>query len=158
MYLSDVSDEIAANCTAACSTSICADDVDDQFGTCIQNECDDKYMVLPASEYKSCPAGLEVPYDECLSAAQSYTQEWINQGRGDNSSDSLGGKGSWVRFISSLCCYLESDFELRTSCIRITSPAAAPFGGEDRHTTMTMIGTMSSIQNGTYPATQVLST
>ncbi|EJK46274.1 hypothetical protein THAOC_35064, partial [Thalassiosira oceanica] len=95
MYLSDVSDESAANCTAACSTLMCADTVDDQYGTCIENECKDKYMVLPASEYKSCPAGLEIPYDECLSAAQSYTQEWISQGRGDTSSNTLGKEGIW---------------------------------------------------------------
>ena len=101
-YQSDISDEIAANCTSACSESICEDTVD-KFRTCIEDECDDKYMLLPASEYKSCPAGLEVPYDECLSAAQSYTNEWISQGWGANSSDTLGGKGDWVRSITSLC-------------------------------------------------------
>ena len=103
MYLSYLSDEIAANCTEACSALMCADTVDDPYGTCIENECEDNYMVLPASEYKSCPAGLDVPYDECLSAAQSFTQEWISQGFGETQANTLGGKGSWVRSITSLC-------------------------------------------------------
>ncbi|EJK47460.1 hypothetical protein THAOC_33814, partial [Thalassiosira oceanica] len=156
MYLHDVSGESAVDCTAACSTLMCDDTVDDQYDTCIVNECEEKYMVLPASEYKSCPAGLEIPYDECLSAAQSYTQEWISQGRGETSSNSLGGKGSWVRSITSLCYPGSKDFELTCSCIRIMSPVAAPFGGGEIHITLAMIGTMSSIQTGYDPNAQIV--
>ena len=42
------------------------------------------------------------------------------------------------------------DFELTNSCIRITNPVAAPFGGEESRGTMAMIGTMSSIRIGAY--------
>ncbi|EJK48909.1 hypothetical protein THAOC_32257, partial [Thalassiosira oceanica] len=60
-YLMYLRDESAANCTAACSKSICADTVDDKYATCIKDECKEKYMLLPASEYASCPAGLGSP-------------------------------------------------------------------------------------------------
>ena len=96
-YLMYLRDESAGNCTAACSKSICADDVDYKYGTCIKDECEEKYMLLPASEYTSCPAGLEVPQDECLSAAQSYTDEW-----GGSSTNTVGGEETLVRF-NSLC-------------------------------------------------------